>query len=248
LPNIGIVEQRRIASVLSAYDDLIENNRQRIALLEEAARLLYKEWFVHLRFPGHEHVKITNDVPEGWKRVELFDEADALYGFAFKSKQFSEDGEGTPVVRIRDIPDGVSKTYTLEEAPKDKLLDDGDFLIGMDGIFHQNYWVGGRAWINQRVVRISSKGVLSNGYLRQAVRKPIEDFNETITGTTVAHLGAKHLKIIKVLVPPKHLLEDANEFFENTRSQFIKLSKQNQELIKARDVLLPRLMDGRLEI
>ena len=61
-------EQDRIASILSAYDDLIENNRRRIALLEQAARLLYREWFVHLRFPGHEHVRIEDGVPEGWER------------------------------------------------------------------------------------------------------------------------------------------------------------------------------------
>ena len=63
-PDINI--QKKISSILSAYDDLIENNRRRIALLEEAARLLYREWFVHFRFPGHEHVKITDGIPEGW--------------------------------------------------------------------------------------------------------------------------------------------------------------------------------------
>ena len=65
------LEQRKIAEILSAYDDLIENNRRRIALLEEAARLLYREWFVHLRFPGHEHVKVIDGLPEGWERRSL---------------------------------------------------------------------------------------------------------------------------------------------------------------------------------
>ena len=78
--------QERIVSILSAYDDLIENNRRRIALLEEAARLLFREWFVQFRFPGHEHVKSTNGLPEGWERRRLFDESDATYGHAFKSE------------------------------------------------------------------------------------------------------------------------------------------------------------------
>ncbi|MDY0221562.1 MAG: restriction endonuclease subunit S [Desulfobacterium sp.] len=73
LPPIGT--QNSIASILSAYDDLIENNRRRIQLLEQAARLLYKEWFVHLRFPGHEHTKIIDGVPEGWKKKKLGDVA-----------------------------------------------------------------------------------------------------------------------------------------------------------------------------
>ena len=71
VPVPSLDTQKRIASILSAYDDLIENNRRRIRLLEQAARLLYKEWFVHLRFPGHEHVKIKDGVPEGWERKPL---------------------------------------------------------------------------------------------------------------------------------------------------------------------------------
>ena len=68
-----IITQKRIASILSAYDDLIENNRRRMALLEEAARQLYREWFVRLRFPGHEHTRITNGVPEGWEQCRICD-------------------------------------------------------------------------------------------------------------------------------------------------------------------------------
>src|SRR5690606_35360173 len=76
--------QKAIADILSAYDDLIENNRRRMALLEESARLLYREWFVHLRFPGHEHVPITDGVPEGWEKKPFSELAHFLNGFAFK--------------------------------------------------------------------------------------------------------------------------------------------------------------------
>ena len=78
--------QGRIAGVLSAYDDLIENNRRRMALLEETARQLYREWFVRLRFPGHEHTRITNGVPEGWARLPLGDQATLNYGKAPKAE------------------------------------------------------------------------------------------------------------------------------------------------------------------
>jgi type I restriction enzyme S subunit len=77
--------QRRIAGILSHYDDLIENNRRRTALLEEAARQLYREWFVRLRFPGHEHTRVTNGVPEGWERVQLGDQVMLNYGKALKA-------------------------------------------------------------------------------------------------------------------------------------------------------------------
>ncbi|NOR49015.1 MAG: restriction endonuclease subunit S [Methanosarcinaceae archaeon] len=243
-----VTEQKKIASILSAYDDLIENNRRRIQLLEQAARLLYKEWFVHLRFPGHEHVTITDGVPEGWEKKPLFDIASPTYGFAFKSKLFNTDNEGLPIARIRDIPSGKSQTYTIEEAPKEKLLEDGDFVIGMDGDFHMNFWTGGKTWINQRVVRIKGTGDVSDAFLRYACEKPIQDFNATIVGTTVAHLGAKHLKIIEILIPPIGILYDAQDFFDSTQFQIVVLSNQNRLAKNARDLLLPRLMNGEVAV
>ena len=242
-PVPGIHEQRVIADKLSAYDDLIENNRRRIQLLEQAARLLYREWFVHLRFPGHEHVTIADGVPEGWEKKPLFDIASLTYGFAFKSKLFNTDGEGVPVARIRNIPSGESQTYTTEEAPEEKLLEDGEFVIGMDGDFHMNFWTGGKTWINQRVVRIKGAGNVSDAFLRYACEKPIQDFNATIAGTTVAHLGAKHLKLIELLIPPRGILYEAQNFFDSTQSQIVALSNQSRLAKNARDLLLPRLMN-----
>jgi len=246
LPDISLGRQKAIANVLCAYDDLIEKNRRRIALLEEAARQLYREWFVRFRFPGHEHVKIVDGIPAGWQQTNLFDKATATYGYAFKLKLFSQSREGLPVVHIRDVPKRVSRTFTQEDASEDKLLADGDFLIGMDGDFHMNYWCGGPAWLNQRVVRIMGQNGVSTGFLKQALEKPIRDLNKTITGTTVRHLGAKHLKAINLLVPPSSLLEQTNDFLEHIRSQVVLLFQQITKLTEARDLLLPKLINGEL--
>lgn len=89
-------KQSSITSVLSAYDDLIENSRRRIQLLERAARLLYKEWFVHLRFPGHEHTRIIDGVPEGWEKKPLIEIADITMGQSPKSIYYNQDGHGLP--------------------------------------------------------------------------------------------------------------------------------------------------------
>ncbi len=246
LPPLTI--QSRIGQILSTYDDLIENNRRRIALLEEAARQLYKEWFVRFRFPGHEHVKIIDGVPEGWSRKNLFEVATATYGHAFKSELFSNEPIGRPIVRIRDVPDRSSETWTTEDAPVEKIVDNGDFLIGMDGDFHMNFWAGGTAWLNQRVVRLLGKGCLSTGLLRNSIEKQIKDLNETITGTTVKHLGAKHLKQIELLIPPTILLNQANEFCDSIRNMVVNLSVGNLQLAKTRDLLLPKLMSGAIAI
>ena len=88
--------QQKIVEILTPYDDLIENNRRRIQLLEEAARLLYQEWFVRLRFPGHEHTKIVDGVPEGWKSVHLHDVANITMGQSPASSYYNHDGIGLP--------------------------------------------------------------------------------------------------------------------------------------------------------
>ena len=234
--------QRRIVSILSTYENLIEDNRRRIQLLEQSARLLYKEWFVHLRFPGHEHVKIKDGVPEGWSRKPLLEIADPTYGFAFKSNLFNTHGDGLPVARIRDIRRGESQTHTIEDAPKERRLEDGDFIIGMDGDFHMNFWTGGTAWINQRVVRIRGRGDFCDAFLRYSLEKPIRDFNASIAGTTVAHLGAKHLKLIRVLIPTKSILDVMQESLRSVQSQIVVLTSQSRRTRNARDLLLPRLI------
>ena len=89
-------EQTAIVSILSAYEDLIENNRRRIALLEESARLLYREWFVHFRFPGHEFCKVIDSIPEGWKQCTLVELAEVVMGQSPKSQFYNKEGDGLP--------------------------------------------------------------------------------------------------------------------------------------------------------
>ena len=103
VPLVPPPTQDSITSILSAYDHLIENNQRRIQLLEQAARLLYKEWFVHLRFPGHERVKIKHGVPEGWARTTAFDVMDVRSG-------------GTPKTKISDYWDGEIRFFTPKDA------------------------------------------------------------------------------------------------------------------------------------
>ena len=146
--------QRKIAAILSAYDDLIENNTRRIKILEEIAQMLYREWFVNFRFPGHEKARMVKtklgQVPEGWEVKNLFDVAEVTYGFAFKAKQFSSERIGKPAIRIRDILKNSSATFTDEEAPEKYIVKNGDLIIGMDGDFHMGKWAGGEAYLNQR--------------------------------------------------------------------------------------------------
>lgn len=241
--------QHRIASILSTYDSLIENNTKRIRLLEKMAENLYKEWFVRFRFPGHENVEKENGLPKGWKIVNLFDVADVTYGFAFKSNKFCDNAELNPVVRIRDIQDNHTNTYTDEPCEDKYLIGKNAILIGMDGIFHMCLWNGERAYLNQRVVMLNSKEKgLCNYLLYLAIRPQIKYWEQVISGTTVAHLGDKHLRRVKVLFPEKAILEKGNSIISRAMEEKNVLQHQNSLLARQRDLLLPRLMSGKLEV
>lgn len=249
VPLLNRVDQDKIASILSAYDNLIENNNKRIKILEQMAENLYKEWFVRFRFPGHETTPFENGIPKGWELRPLFDVASVTYGFPFKSELFNNDESLNAVVRIRDILDNKTDTYTSESCDNRYLIKENAILIGMDGLFHMCLWNGSRAFLNQRVVMLNSKDDnICNYLLYLSVKPQIKFWEQTISGTTVAHLGDKHLKKVTVLVPTQSILKKANErlqaYMEQKRSLFI----MNQNLIKQRDLLLPRLMSGKLAV
>lgn len=242
LPDIKT--QNKIANVLSTYDDLIENNQKQIKLLEEAAQRLYKEWFVDLRFPGYENTPTIDGVPQGWKKERLVDIADVQYGFAFDGSLFNADGNGMPIIRIRNIPDGITKDYTTEEADEQYIVKNGDIVVGMDGEFHINSWIGEDSYLVQRTCRIKPHNSDMNGYLLQAIYEPIKFFESTVVGATVAHLGKKHIDTITILTAPEEMYKPFQQYFNKRQL----LLNQNQRLAEARDRLLPKLMSGELEV
>ena len=237
--------QQRIATILSRYDSLIENYQKQIKLLEEAAQRLYKEWFIDLRFPGHENIKIVDGVPEGWEKKKLIDLVDVQYGYAFDGHLFNSKEEGTPIVRIRNIPDGYTNDYTTEEANESYIINDGDILVGMDGIFHINTWSGGKAFLVQRACSFRPKDDSMKGFILQAIYEPIKFFENTVVGATVAHLGKKHIDSIELLVSKNVSLYKPFEKKFNERQT---LKSQLRLLTEARDRLLPKLMSGEITV
>lgn len=231
-------QQKKIADILSAYDDLIENNQKQIKLLEEAAQRLYKEWFVDLRFPGWENTKIVDGVPEGWERLPLPQIADIQYGFAFDGSLFNSSGYGTPIVRIRNIPDAETSDFTSEEASSEYLINNGDIIVGMDGEFHINSWAGGQAYLVQRTCCIRPKIEKIRGWLLYSIHEPIKYFEKTIVGATVAHLGKKHLDSITLLVPTEELYAPFISIFDKRQI----LMEENIKLREVRDRLVYVLM------
>jgi type I restriction enzyme S subunit len=175
--------------------------------------------------------------------------AQPTFGFPFKSKLFNAHGDGMPLIRIRDLPKNGTETWTTESAAPQYEVEDGDVLIGMDGDFHMCKWPGGRAYLNQRVVRFRPlTDVMSRYEIFLALERPIRRLNESIVGTTVAHLGKRHLEELRVVVPSVDVRRAARKMFDPLFDLSIQLRKANANLRATRDFLLPRLISGEIDL
>ena len=238
------IQQSKIVDTLAAYDDLIENNQKQIKLLEETAQRLYKEWFVDLRFPGHEKTEIIDGVPVGWKKEKLIDIADVQYGYAFDGSLFNTQKEGMPIIRIRNIPSGITDYYTTEEADAQYIIHNGDIVVGMDGEFHINSWCGDDSYLVQRTCCMKPRNNEMKGWFLTAIYEPIKYFEKTVVGATVAHLGKKHIDTIMLLTGTSELYVPFQRMFEKRQL----LLNQNRLLCEARDRILPKLMSGEIKL
>lgn len=254
VPVPPLLVQQRIASILSTYDDLIENNQKQIKLLEEAAQRLYKEWFVDLHFPGHENVKIVDGVPEGWESCRLRDVAE------INGRNIDEN---YPYDKINYIDIGSVRNgrilekanYNLEEAPgrAKRIVQDGDVIWGMVRPNLRAYAM---------VLNPDKNDVFSTGFAVLTSKKvpfsflycnvTTEEFVGYLVNCTngAAYPAVKpiHFEEYNVSIPPNNLL---NKFHNITEPYFRKiyyLNKQISSLREARDRLLPKLMSGEIEV
>ena len=265
LPVPPRTSQRRIASILSAYDDLIENNRRRIQLLEQAARLLYKEWFVHLRFPGHEHVPITNGVPKGWEVRNLSDLATKIgSGATPRGGAAAYQSEGTTLIRSLNVYDdrfAEDGLVFLSEEQSEKLsyvtVEPSDILLNITGAsVARCCMVPERllpARVNQHVmiIRIDQQQCGSH-YVLNTINS-YQQKQELLSiaragGATREALTKDAVRNISLVVPSRHLLDHFEETAGGMFDQRQILATANRLLIEARDLLLPRLMNGEVAV
>ena len=250
VPDVSI--QNKVVDILSAYDDLIKNNKRRIELLEESARQLYKEWFVRFRFPGHEHVNIIDGVPEGWNALELGSVVDVVKD----TVQPVSLPEGTPYIGLEHFPrrsftlngwEGAEKVTSTKYAFKT-----GDILFGkirpyfhkvgftlIDGItssdaivlrpkFEKHYSIILSEVSSDQFIALASKTV------REGSKMPRADWNV--------------LKKSIILEPPENILDVFNMQITSIVEQCKLLSLQMANLANARDLLLPKLMNGEVAV
>ncbi len=240
--------QQKIASILSAYDDLIENNLKRIKLLEEAAQNIYKEWFVNFRYPGHEDVPINEEtrLPEGWKKVKVEDLIDIIKG---KKPKVELDKPSDLSVKYLLMDVLERKTERYAENNKLRLAETGETLMLMDGsrsgVVIRS--LDGAIGSTLGVLRLKKSDV-GKGYCYLFFKDKQSEIRSKNTGSAIPHANKSYILSMNINIP----FETISNLFEKTVGDMFEevelLYQQNDMLKKARDILLPRLMNGMIEV
>jgi len=257
--------QQKIATILSNYDDLIENNTKRIQLLEKMAKLIYDECFVKFKFPRHEKVKFVDSelgkIPEGWEKGVIKDLYYVQPGFAFKSKHYSE--EGSPIIKIKNIhEDGSIDIEKVNRIPFDIIkdydrfkLDRDDLLIAMTGATIGKVGLmpitDEPFYLNQRVARFIPKIEKRHLYYLYfystggTFRKTIENIS---LGAAQPNISGENIENIKLLKPAINILNEFCILVKPPFNEILNLRAKNQTLRKTRDLLLPKLISGQVDV
>lgn len=260
--------QRRIASILSAYDDLIENNTRRIAILEEMARRIYEEWFVHFRFPGHEQVKIVKSelglIPEGWSPSSVGEWVTVYRGKSYKSSELAEEG-GLPFVNLKCIErdggfrkSGLKRfTGSYKETQKVKT---GDLVMAVTDMTQERRIVArcGRiprldsdfGVISMDLVKVDANKGAPKEYVYGMLRWSgfADEVKQHANGANVLHLSPDRIAEYRFLLPTATLVQRFASVIAPMLNQCDVLLEKNANLRTTRDLLLPKLISGELDV
>ncbi len=261
--------QRKIAAVLSAYDDLIENNTRRIKILEEMAGAIYREWFVKFRFPGHENVTMVESelglIPKGWKVRQLGEVAQLHRGRSYRSQNLVNEGEGLPFLNLKNIErEGGFRSDGLKwydgKFQDSQIAIHNDIIMALTDMTQERRIVARSARVpslaykkfvfSMDLLKIQPNGGIQPDFLCALLRySSIADtLKEHANGTTVLHLSPDHVQSSKLILPTREIRQRYSEVAKRINQQNDWLAKKNINLRQTRDMLLPKLTSGELDV
>lgn len=234
-------ERKSIVGFASSISEKIRCNAKVNDNLLEQMQALYKSWFVDYRPFG-------GVMPTSWTQTGIYSLANIIYGAPFASKQFNTEGNGRPIIRIRDLKDQQFATYTTEVHPKGYLLHPGDIVVGMDGEFRPYIWGNDEAWLNQRVCVFENKRPNGKAFLYFTIKPLLFAIEQTQVATTVIHIGKKDFDAFEIMLPDTELLDAFDVITTPMVEQIVSNSIENKRLAIMRDALLPKLMSGEIDV
>lgn len=233
--------QNQIVSILKAIDDKIELNTKINENLLQQMEALYRAWFT-------DFVPFNGNRPASWKKSDIYSIANIIYGAPFASKLFNTNGEGVPIIRIRDLKEQAFVTYTTENHPKGHLIHPGDIVVGMDGEFRPYIWGNTEAWLNQRVCIFDNKRSKGKAFVLFTIKPLLFRIEQTQVATTVIHIGKKDYDAFEFYLPDNNVLDQFDKITSPMIDQIVGNCLENKRLAELRDGLLPQLMSGKLDI
>lgn len=246
-----LAQQQYIASVLRAYDDLIENNRKQIALLEEAARRLYKEWFVDLHFPGHEDTEIVDGVPAGWEHAEL-GEVVFQSGSAVKKGDRDQFNHYLPIDSIPSMAITCWDSESIEKASSSLVsFTRDDFLFGaMRPYFHKVIVAPYKGLTRSTCLVLAplDECYWAYSYMLLFAGDCVRYATAISVGTTMPYVRWDDFRHMPVILPTKNIANKFAILFKPLRDEVELLAKQNASLSDVRNRLLPKLISGEIEV
>lgn len=240
-------EQPRVASILSAYDNLIENNTRRIRLLEQMAENIYKEWFVRFRFPGHENAEFENGLPKGWQTIKLSEYADIVMGQSPDSQYYNESKIGLPFHQGVGSYGYFYLNDDVYSAQGKKIAEPNSIIFSVRAPVGRINLTLHRIIIGRGVCSINAKDG-TNAFLLWLLKDKFSKEDTIGNGAIFASVTKDELSKQKILIPDNELLLKFNRIADHLEKQIRLLTSQNHLLTRQRDLLLPRLMSGKLEV
>ncbi len=237
VPYPSVENQRRIASILSAYDNLIENNNKRIRLLEQMAENLYKEWFVRFRFPGHEYYEFEKGIPKRWKKSPLSEICVFKRGKNITSEEMCEGN--IPVVSAGIDVSGYHSKANVKGVSV--TMSSSGANAGYLSLHYTDIWAADCSYIEES----TTPNIYFVYELLNNMRVVITNFQR---GAAQPHVYPKDINRIKLIIPNKELMDEANKKLAGIHQEIHRFQQQSTLLSRQRDLLLPRLMSGKLEV
>jgi type I restriction enzyme S subunit len=238
--------QKKIAAILSGYDELIENNQRRITLLEKIAEEIYREWFVRLRFPDYDKVKFVKGIPEGWRAIQFTEICEFQKGKT-PDQLFLENQDGLlPYITVEFI-EGKGTEYVLK-SQNSIVCENGDVLMLMDGARSGLVFRGKKGIVGSTFARVAVEP-LYRDIVYEFLRATREHIVSNNTGSAIPHANKEFIHRLVMFLPENEILiEKFNALYRSLFEQTLNLVSQNELLRRSRDALLPRLISGKLSV